>query len=153
MFSRCFCAPFNRWRKPLMYSSSGSWCCWCISSNARKTSTRCFFSTTRSACSTRGQRRVSGCFQRFTGFYICGARRSPGGGEKSRLAFRDFSSLRLISGWLIVCIYAPFIRRYGAYCLIRNRRFEVPKNLRNDLSQRPPAIIVCRWVRDLGLSA
>jgi hypothetical protein len=51
MFSSCFCAPFNRWRKPLMYSSSGSCCCWCISSNARKTSMRCFFNITRSVCS------------------------------------------------------------------------------------------------------
>ena len=24
MFSSCLCAAFNRWRKPLMYSSSGS---------------------------------------------------------------------------------------------------------------------------------
>ena len=51
MFSSCVCACFNRWRKPLMYSSSGSCCCWCISSNARKTSTRRVFSITRSACS------------------------------------------------------------------------------------------------------
>ena len=51
MFSSCVCARFNRWRKPLMYLSSGSCCCWCISSNARKTSTRRFFSITRSACS------------------------------------------------------------------------------------------------------
>ena len=51
IFSSCLCAPLNRWRKPLMYSSSGSCCCWCISSNARKPSTRCFFSITRSVCS------------------------------------------------------------------------------------------------------
>ena len=51
MLSSCVCAFFSRWRKPLMYSSSGSFCFWCISSNARKTSTRCFFSITRSACS------------------------------------------------------------------------------------------------------
>jgi hypothetical protein len=35
----------------LMYSSSSSFCCSCISSNARKTSTRRSFSITRSACS------------------------------------------------------------------------------------------------------
>jgi hypothetical protein len=51
MFSSCLCACFNRWRKSLVYSSSGWWCCSCVSSNARKTSTRCFFSITRSACS------------------------------------------------------------------------------------------------------
>ena len=51
MFSSCLCAAFNRWRKPLVYSSSGWWCCSCVSSNARKTSTRCFLSITRSACS------------------------------------------------------------------------------------------------------
>jgi hypothetical protein len=51
MFSSCLCACFNRWRKPLVYSSSGWWCCSCVSSNARKTSTRCFFSVTRSPCS------------------------------------------------------------------------------------------------------
>ena len=51
MLSSCVCACFNRWRRPLMYSLSGSSCCWYISSNARKTSTRCFFSITRSACS------------------------------------------------------------------------------------------------------
>ena len=51
ILSSCVCAFFSRWRKPLMYSSSGSFCFWCISSNARKTSTRCFFSITRSACS------------------------------------------------------------------------------------------------------
>ena len=47
--SSCFSAPFKRWRKPLMYSSSSSCCCWCICSNVRKPSTRRFLSFTRSA--------------------------------------------------------------------------------------------------------
>ena len=58
MFSSCVCSRFKRWRKPLMYSSSGSRCCWCISSNARKTSMRCFFSVTRSACSNSNRARA-----------------------------------------------------------------------------------------------
>ncbi len=84
MLSSCFCAPFSRWRKPLMYSSSGSCCCWCISSKARKTSTRCFFSVTRSACSTS---RTTGRYRAvFIGLqvfmFVCGLKCSPGGGGK-----------------------------------------------------------------------
>jgi len=74
MFSSCFCAPFSRWRKPLMYSSFGSCCCWCISSNAFKTSMRCFFSITRSVCSnsriTVRYRAVLICLQVF--IFVCG---------------------------------------------------------------------------------
>ena len=81
MFSSCFCAPFNRWRKPLMYSSSGSCCCWCISSNARKTSTRCFFSITRSACSnSRTTVRYRTVFKGLQVLYL--VKCSPGGWGK-----------------------------------------------------------------------
>ena len=84
MFSSCFCAPFNRWRKPLMYSSSGSCCCWCISSNARKTSMRCFFSVRRSACSnSRTTGRYRAVFKGLQVFiFVCGLNVVPGGGGK-----------------------------------------------------------------------
>ena len=84
MFSSCFCAPFNRWRKPLMYSSSGSCCCWCISSNARKTSMRCFFSVRRSACSnSRTTGRYRAVFKGLQVFiFVCGLDVVLGVGEK-----------------------------------------------------------------------
>jgi hypothetical protein len=81
MFSSCLCACFNRWRKSLMYSSSGSCCCWCISSNARKTSTRCFFSITRSACSnSRTTVRYRTVFKGLQVLYL--VKCCPGGGGK-----------------------------------------------------------------------
>ena len=49
----------------------------------------------------------------------------------------------------MVCIVCAVDTSIWAHCLLRNWRFQVPKNLRNDLSQRRPAIIVWRWVRDL----
>jgi len=47
---------------------------------------------------------VSGCFHRFTGFYICvWVKCSPGGGGKSCLAFHDSSSLRTHSRYTPYC--------------------------------------------------
>jgi hypothetical protein len=66
---------------------------------------------------------------------------------ESCLAFRHFSSLTThFRAGLLYAPHAPFIRRYGSHCLLRNWRFQVPKIPKNDLSQRRPAIIVCRWV-------
>ena len=95
MFSSCLCACFNRWRKPLVYSSSGSWCCSCVSSNARKTSTRCFFSVTRSPCSnSRTTGRYRAVFIGLQVFIFKWRLNVVLGVGESCLVFREFSSLR-----------------------------------------------------------
>jgi hypothetical protein len=116
---------------------------------------RCFFSVTRSVCSKIAYNgTVLGCSHRFTVFlHRVWLKCSPGAWGKVVLAFRDFSLLttHLPHGYclhLIRRLYAATALHY----VLRNWRFQVLKNLRNDLSQRCPAIIVCRWVRDLRLS-
>ena len=60
--------------------------------------------------------------------------------------FSDLSSLRthFRAAYCMYCMRLLYVDM-RSHCLLRNWRFQVPKNLRNDLSQRRPAIIVCRW--------
>jgi hypothetical protein len=113
MFSSCVCDCRNRRRKPLMYSSSGSCCCWCISSNARKTSMRCFFNITRSVCSnSRTTGRYRAVFKGLQVFYICvWLNCSSGGLGESCLVFHKF---RPLTTQFQPLLYAAIIRIYGA---------------------------------------
>ena len=99
MFSSCVCSRFKRWRKPLMYSSCSCFC-WCISSNARKTSTRRFFSITRSACSnSRTTVRYRAVFIALQVFiFKCGLKCSPEG--EGKVVWPSVTSLAIDNSFL-----------------------------------------------------